>query len=109
MQLHPAIAFGAALAGGSVGGLLGAFMALPAAAVIQATVSSYLTRHEVVEDELTRADHPADTTTAEAEDAAAEHDDEAEAETTSGDDGSLLTRLTSKLRGGSSDPPSDGV
>jgi hypothetical protein len=31
-------------------------MALPAAAVIQATVSSYLTRHEVVESELTRDD-----------------------------------------------------
>jgi predicted PurR-regulated permease PerM len=56
MQLHPAVAFGAALAGGSISGLLGAFMALPAAAVIQATVSSYLTRHEVVESELTRAD-----------------------------------------------------
>jgi predicted PurR-regulated permease PerM len=54
MQLHPAIAFAAALAGGSISGLLGAFMALPAAAVIQATVSSYLTRHEVLETELTR-------------------------------------------------------
>jgi hypothetical protein len=56
MQLHPAVAFGAALAGGSIGGLLGAFMALPAAAVIQAVVSSYLTRHEVVENDLTRPD-----------------------------------------------------
>lgn len=56
MQLHPAVAFGAALAGGSISGLLGAFMALPAAAVIQATVSTYLTRHEVVETELTRED-----------------------------------------------------
>jgi predicted PurR-regulated permease PerM len=56
MQLHPAVAFGAALAGGSIGGLLGAFMALPAAAVIQAAVSSYLTRHEVVENELTKRD-----------------------------------------------------
>jgi predicted PurR-regulated permease PerM len=54
MQLHPAIAFGAALAGASISGLLGAFMALPAAAVIQATVSSYLTRHEVLETDLTR-------------------------------------------------------
>jgi predicted PurR-regulated permease PerM len=54
MQLHPAIAFGAALAGGLLSGLLGAFMALPAAAVIQATVSSYLTRHEVLETDLTR-------------------------------------------------------
>ena len=51
MQLHPAVAFGAALAGGSISGLIGAFMALPAAAVIQATVSTYLKRHEVTRDE----------------------------------------------------------
>jgi predicted PurR-regulated permease PerM len=56
MQLHPAVAFGAALAGAALNGLIGAFMALPAAAVIQATVSSYLTRHDVVESELTRED-----------------------------------------------------
>jgi predicted PurR-regulated permease PerM len=56
MQLHPAVAFGAALAGGSINGLTGAFLALPAAAVIQATVSTYLTRHEVVESDLTRED-----------------------------------------------------
>ena len=56
MQLHPAVAFGAALAGASVSGLIGAFMALPAAAVIQSTVSTYLKRHEVVETELTRRD-----------------------------------------------------
>jgi predicted PurR-regulated permease PerM len=56
MQLHPAVAFGAALAGGAISGLIGAFMALPAAAVIQATVSTYLKRHEVVETELTRED-----------------------------------------------------
>jgi predicted PurR-regulated permease PerM len=54
MSLHPAVAFLAALTGGALSGLLGAFMALPAAAVIQATVSSYLTRHEVVESDLTR-------------------------------------------------------
>lgn len=54
MQLHPAVAFFAALAGGSISGLLGAFMALPAAAIIQATVSTYLKRHEVVESDLTR-------------------------------------------------------
>ena len=58
MQLHPAVAFFAALAGGTISGLLGAFMALPAAAVIQATVSTYLTRHEVLESELTRGAEP---------------------------------------------------
>jgi predicted PurR-regulated permease PerM len=56
MSLHPAIAFFAALAGGAVSGVVGAFMALPAAAIIQATVSTYVTRHEVLETELTRQD-----------------------------------------------------
>jgi predicted PurR-regulated permease PerM len=58
MALHPAVAFLAALAGGMVSGLLGAFMALPAAAIIQATISTYLTRHEVVESDLTREGPP---------------------------------------------------
>jgi predicted PurR-regulated permease PerM len=67
MQLHPAIAFFAALAGAAISGVLGAFMALPAAAVIQATVSSYLTRHDVVESDLTRTPEPESPTTARAE------------------------------------------
>ncbi len=54
MQLHPAVAFFAALAGGLLNGVVGAFLALPAAAIIQAIVSSYLKRHEVVETDLTR-------------------------------------------------------
>lgn len=58
MDLHPAVAFGAALAGASLFGPLGAVLALPAAAVIQAFVSTYLHRHEVVESELTRLDEP---------------------------------------------------
>lgn len=53
MDLHPAVAFGAALAGASIFGAVGAVLALPAAAVIQAFVSSYLNRHEVIESELT--------------------------------------------------------
>ena len=57
MDLHPAVAFGAALAGGSLVGVAGAVLALPAAAVIQAFVSSYLERHDVVESELTDLDH----------------------------------------------------
>jgi predicted PurR-regulated permease PerM len=59
MQLHPAVAFGAALAGASISGFFGALVALPAAAVMQATVSSYLTRHEVLETDLTREHLPA--------------------------------------------------
>jgi predicted PurR-regulated permease PerM len=50
MQLHPAVAIGAAIAGGSLYGPIGAFLALPAAAILQVVVGSYLTRHEVIED-----------------------------------------------------------
>jgi predicted PurR-regulated permease PerM len=59
MQLHPAVAFGAALAGASISGLLGALVALPTAAVVQAVISSYVTQHEVLETDLTR-DEPQD-------------------------------------------------
>lgn len=54
MQLHPAVAFFAALAGGALSGVVGAFLALPAAAIIQAVVSTYVRTHEVVETDLTR-------------------------------------------------------
>lgn len=54
MQLHPAVAFGAALAGGTLMGAIGAFLALPAAAIAQAGLSTYLKRHEVLDDDLTR-------------------------------------------------------
>jgi predicted PurR-regulated permease PerM len=53
MSLHPAVAFGAAFAGGSLLGVPGALMALPVAATIQALVGAYLHRHEVVESHLT--------------------------------------------------------
>jgi predicted PurR-regulated permease PerM len=49
MQLHPAIAFGAALAGGALGGLMWAFLALPFAATVQASASLWIERHEVDE------------------------------------------------------------
>ena len=54
MEMHPAVAFGAALAGGAVGGLLWAFLAIPFAATIQATASIWIERHEVLENEFTR-------------------------------------------------------
>ncbi|HJS26490.1 MAG TPA: AI-2E family transporter, partial [Actinomycetota bacterium] len=47
MEMHPAVAFGAALAGGAIGGLLWAFLAVPFAATIQASASIWLERHEV--------------------------------------------------------------
>jgi hypothetical protein len=84
MQLHPAVAFAAALAGGSINGLIGAFMALPAAAVIQATVSTYLTRHEVVESDLTRED--------------AQPDETSETPGNSRNSNGIRAKLTAKLR-----------
>lgn len=54
MQLHPAVAFVVALIGGAVGGLIGAFLALPIGAILLAVASTIVRRHEVVEDELTR-------------------------------------------------------
>ena len=53
MDLHPAVAFGSAIAGGLLAGPIGAILALPAAGVIQAFVSTFLERHEVVDSHLT--------------------------------------------------------
>jgi len=48
MTLNGGVAFGAALAGGAIAGPMGAFMALPAAALITSFLSHYRTAHEVV-------------------------------------------------------------
>jgi predicted PurR-regulated permease PerM len=58
MELHAAVAFGCAIAGASIAGLIGAFIALPVAAIVQAIVSSALDRHEVIEADLTREIDP---------------------------------------------------
>jgi predicted PurR-regulated permease PerM len=52
MDLHPAVAFGAVIAGAALFGTIGALLALPAGATLQAFLSTYLARHEVVEDGL---------------------------------------------------------
>ena len=51
MDLHPAVAFGAAIVGASLLGGLGALLALPVAAAATALVQVYGTHHEVVESE----------------------------------------------------------
>ena len=56
MELHPAVAFGAIIAGASIGGPVGAFIALPVAAIAQEILRVYFGRYEVVESKLT---HPA--------------------------------------------------
>jgi predicted PurR-regulated permease PerM len=53
MELHPAVAFGAALAGIELLGVAGAILALPAAAMLQALAGQWGQRHDVVENELT--------------------------------------------------------
>ena len=52
MSLHPAIAFGTVIVGGSLAGGIGALLALPAAAVLQAIGSTYIRRHELIESEM---------------------------------------------------------
>ncbi len=49
MSMHPAVAFGSAIVGATLMGAPGALIALPVAATIQAWVSAYIERHEVVE------------------------------------------------------------
>jgi predicted PurR-regulated permease PerM len=58
MELNAGVAFAAAMAGGAVGGFIGAFFALPMAAVIQAFLSTYSRRYEVVQTDLTQEDVP---------------------------------------------------
>lgn len=58
MNLHPAIAFGSAIAGGAVLGGVGAVLAIPGAAMLQALVSGMGVRHEVVDDRLTAVVQP---------------------------------------------------
>ena len=49
MSLHPAVAFGTVIVGASLAGGIGALLALPAAAVIQAIGSTYIRRHDVID------------------------------------------------------------
>ena len=53
LDLHPALAFGGAIAGAAVLGPVGAVLALPAVAMVQALVSSWGTRYTVIDVPLT--------------------------------------------------------
>ncbi len=53
MELNGGVAFGAALAGGAIAGPMGAFMALPVAALITATVSNLGHTYEIVSESKT--------------------------------------------------------
>jgi predicted PurR-regulated permease PerM len=60
MEVHPALAIGTVVAGGLLLGGVGAVLALPATAVIQALVSAYTTERAVVDNPLVDepAEHP---------------------------------------------------
>jgi predicted PurR-regulated permease PerM len=60
MELHPAVAFGTVICGAALLGPVGAVLALPAAAIIQAFGSTLLERYDVPETTLTA--EPADRT-----------------------------------------------
>lgn len=50
MDLHPAVAFVSVLVGGSLLGVVGALLALPAAAITKALLSTYVRRHELIDE-----------------------------------------------------------
>jgi predicted PurR-regulated permease PerM len=58
MELNPALAFGSAIAGAAILGPVGAVLALPTAASVQAFAGLYLRRHEVIDSHLTAPPEP---------------------------------------------------
>ncbi|MCU0309449.1 MAG: AI-2E family transporter [Acidimicrobiales bacterium] len=60
MDLHPAVAFGSVLVGISLLGGVGALLALPFSAVVQALGSTYVERHPVIESAMTAAPEAGD-------------------------------------------------
>ncbi len=58
MELHPAVAFVAALGGAAVLGPIGAVLALPGSAMMQAIIGSWGERHEVIDSPLTQLPPP---------------------------------------------------
>ena len=53
LDMHPAVAFAAVLAGTAMFGASGALLALPFLATVQSFISAYVARHSVVESRLT--------------------------------------------------------
>lgn len=50
MDVHPAVAFVSVLVGGTLLGAVGALLALPATAIIQALLSTYVRRHQLIDE-----------------------------------------------------------
>ncbi len=62
MSLHPAIALGSVIAGAAVLGVIGTILALPAAAVVQALISTYTQTYEVIDSDMTKEERLPDPT-----------------------------------------------
>ncbi len=60
LNMHPAVAFAAVLAGTAMFGATGALLALPFLATVQSFISAYVARHSVVESRLITRDEEAD-------------------------------------------------
>ena len=58
MTLNGGVAFGAAIAGGAIAGPMGAFTALPVAALISSFISNYVASYEVVYESPPDAEGP---------------------------------------------------
>ena len=54
MNMHPAVAFGAVIVGGSIFGTVGALLSLPAVAMLQAILSTHLGEHEIIDSPMTK-------------------------------------------------------
>ncbi len=50
MAIHPAVSVGAIVVGGTLMGASGVVLALPVSAIVQATISTTIERHQVIED-----------------------------------------------------------
>ncbi|GIG37800.1 AI-2E family transporter [Cellulomonas pakistanensis] len=74
LALNPAVAFLSVIAFGAVFGALGAFLSLPVAATIQAVMSTYVRRHELVDSALLQEEAVGRRKDAEAAEAAAAGD-----------------------------------
>ena len=65
LKVHPAVGFGAVLAGTAILGAVGAVLALPIVAIIQSFAGAYVNRHEVIpemqQEPETTTRHPAPT------------------------------------------------
>jgi predicted PurR-regulated permease PerM len=58
LELHPAVAFSAAIAGAALLGPVGAILALPACATVQAFLVEWGPRHDVIDSHLTAHEPP---------------------------------------------------